>query len=105
MWSDYVNGYVYEFVAFVLQASQAYNITIDGGDKYNVPSGTIVTGMMGNAPPPGLTSYTETAIIGADDFNDDDTTLSNVFDTIVNLTRQVTPTCMSLVSLLSSFFC
>lgn len=105
MWSEYVNGYVYQFVASVLRASQAHNITIDGGVKYNVPSGSIVIDGIGNSSPPALTSYTTTAIIGADDFDDDDTTLSEVFDIFVNVTRQITPTCTFLDRHLSvSFF-
>lgn len=88
-------------MALVLQASQAHNITIEGGAKYNLPSGNIPTDGMGNAPPPGLTSYTSTAIIGADDFNDDSTTLNQVFDIIVNTTRYVSPTCASLNYFLS----
>ena len=104
MWSDYVNNHIYQLVAFVLQASQAHNITIDGGVKYNVPSGNIVIDGMGNTSPPNLTSYTTAAVIGVDDFNDDNTTLNGVFDIIVNTTRQITPTCMFLNSLLPVFF-
>lgn len=104
MWSDYVNGEIYQFVAFVLQASQAHNITIDGGAKYNVPSGSIVINGMGKTSTPNLTSYATAAIIGADDFNDDNTTLDGLFDIIVNTTRQVTPSCMFLVGLSSVFF-
>ena len=103
MWSDYVNGDVYQFVAFILQASQAHNITIDGGAKYNVPSGNIVIDRMGNTSPPNLTSYTPAAVIGADDFNDDDATIRGGFDLIVNITRQVTPACTFLDSLSSIF--
>ena len=102
-----MNGYVYQFVALVLQAAQAHNITIDGVANYNVPPGNITTDGTGNPSPPSLTSYTITAIIGADDFNDDNTTLNEVFDVIVNITRQVTPTCASLNDLLfiSSLTC
>ena len=102
MWSDYVNGEIYQFVAFVLQASKAHNITIDGGDKFDVPSGNFTGQEMGNSSP-NLTSYSTPAIIGADDFNDDNTTVTDLFDIIVNVTRQVTPTCAFPSSPLSSF--
>ncbi|KAF9785048.1 hypothetical protein BJ322DRAFT_1108516 [Thelephora terrestris] len=92
MWSDYVNGPIYQFVALALQAAQAHNITTDGGFKYNVPSGNITIDQTGNPPSPNLTSYTTAAIVGADDFNDDKTTITNLFDIIVNVTRQDTAT-------------
>jgi hypothetical protein len=93
-WSDRLNGDIYRFVAFILQASQAHGITIGGSDKYNVPSGNVTVDETGNEPPTStLTSYTTTAIIGADDFNDDNTTVTDLFDIIVGVTRQVTPTC------------
>ena len=34
-----MNTDIYAFVALVLQASQALNITIPGGKKYNIPTG------------------------------------------------------------------
>ena len=91
-WSDSVNGYIYQFVAFVLQAAQTHNITIDGGAKYNVPSGKITIDEIEIPSPLNDTSYTTAAVIGADDFNDENTTVKDLFDLIVNTTRQVTPT-------------
>ena len=94
-WSNRFNGDISRFVAFILQASQAHGITIDGSGKYNVPSGNVTMDETGNDPPSPstLTSYATTAIIGADDFTDDDTTVADLFDIIVGVTRQVTPTC------------
>lgn len=92
-WSSDMNGYVYQFVAFVLQASQVRGITIEGGAKYNVPSANITLIETGNPPPPDLTSYTGDATIGADDFNDDNVTITDLFDIVVDFTRRVTPTC------------
>jgi len=87
-----VNTDVYQIVALVLQASQAYNVTIGGGHKYNVPSGNI-TFDQSSLNQVSLTSYSVSAISGADDFNDDDTTIEDLFDDIVGITREVTPTC------------
>jgi len=99
-WSGYVNGFIYRFAGFVLQTSQARNITIDGIHNYIVPSGdfTISESLLreiGALPSPNLTSYTQSAISGADNFNDGDATIRDVFDMIVNNTREVTPTCKS----------
>ena len=88
-----MNGAIYDFVAFVLQASQAHNLTIDGGGKYNVPSKEITIDKSTFGSSPNLTSYALAAISGADDFNDDNTTIKDVFDIIVNNTREVTSTC------------
>lgn len=93
-----MNGYVYQFVGLVLQASRAYNVTIDGGAKYNVPPGEFTidqsfSSELGVTSSPNLTSYTEAAITGADDFSDDNTTIRDAFDIIVSITREVTPSC------------
>jgi hypothetical protein len=96
-WSEEVNGDVYTYVALVLQAAQALNITVPEGKKYNVPSGNFTFGYTGNTSSlASLTSYTEVAISGADDFSDDGVTIKDVFDLIVSNTREVTPTCTSL---------
>ena len=101
-WSPNVNGPIYEFVAFVLQASKAHNLTIDGGAKYNVPSEEVTIdkatlepflNWAGGDSSQDLTSYTIAAISGADDFNDDNTTITDLFNSIVNNTREVSPTC------------
>ena len=89
-WSQSVNTDVYAFVALVLQASQALNITLPGGQKYNVPSGNI---SIGDTIPLTLVSYSQAAISGADDFADGGVTAKDLFDVIVNNTREVTPTC------------
>ena len=88
-----MNSDIYTFVASILQIAQAHNVTVDGSARYNVPSGTIDASSLSDAPSPNLTSYTEAAIVGADDFNDGSTTITDVFDIIVNITRQATPTC------------
>ena len=96
-----MNAYVYQLVTVVLQTAQAHNVTVPGGEKYNVPSVNI-TDPAGpvdpsTVPPTNLTSYTTTAISGADDFEDDKITIKDVFDIIVQTTRKVTPTCMFLI--------
>ena len=90
-WSESVNTDVYQFVTYILQTAQANNVTIDGGVKYNVPPGQVTTD--GAAVPQNLTSYSLVAISGADDFNDGDATIKDLFDVIVNNTREATPTC------------
>ena len=108
-----MNSVIYEFVAFVLQSAQAHNITIDGGAKYNVPSERVTIDKaafeaflneIGAVPAKNMTSHALTAISGADNFNDDNTTIRDVFDIIVNNTREVTPTCKSSVIRLSVHF-
>ena len=90
-----MNGFLYDFVGLLLQASQAHNVAVPGGRKYNVPSenitidDTIITSF------PNVTSYALAAISGADDFNDGNTTIRDIFDIIVENTREVTPTCKS----------
>ena len=100
MWSQSVNGYIYQFVALILQIAQANNVTVPGGGTYNVPSVNITdpTGPVdpGTTPVSNLTSYTTAAVIGADDFGNGKTTINDVFDMIVQVTRNVTPTCMFL---------
>jgi len=88
-----VNEVTYNFVASVLQTSQAHNVTIDGGDKYNVPSEEAIIDESIFGPGQSLTSHALEAISGADNFNDDNTTIREVFDSLVNNTREVTPTC------------
>jgi len=98
-----VNSDVYQFAAVVLQTSQAYDITIDGNHKYNVPSGNITIDQpsLDQSGATSLTSYAQAAIAGADDFNDDDTTIKDLFDIIVGITREVTPTCK--ISIIRSY--
>ena len=91
-WSENVNGFLYEFVALVLQASRAHNITIPGCPKYNVPSGKIAIDKAVATYYPNKTSYSEAAIAAADDFNDDNTTIRDIFDIVVEDTRELTPT-------------
>lgn len=97
-----MNSYIYEFVLFTLQTAQARNVTIDGGSKYNVPPNEITAGKttfksflsgIGAASSPNLTSHALDAISGADNFNDENVTITDVFDIIVNNTREVSPTC------------
>ena len=98
-WSGSVNNDIYPLVALILQIAQAHNITIDGGAKYNVPSTvdkSFLNGI-GAAAPANLTSYSTTAISGADTLVDDSVTIKDVFDVIVNITREVTPTCEAFI--------
>ena len=95
-WSESVNTDVYQFVTYILQTAQANNVTIGGGVKYNVPSGQATideTFLSGAAVPQNSTSYSVVAISGADNFNDDDVTIKDLFDAVVNITREITPTC------------
>jgi hypothetical protein len=80
-------------VGLVLQASQAHNVSVPCGRKYNVPSEKITIEDTGASFYP---NYTEVAIAGADDFNDGSTTIRDIFDYIVEVTREVTPTCKHL---------
>ena len=93
-----MNTYVYDVVALVLQSAQAHNITVPGGDKYSVPPENITDSISSIVSDSGtvsnLTVYSITAIIGADDFRDNQKTIEEVFDIIVQTTREITPTCM-----------
>ena len=91
MWSDYINGDLYQFVGLILQAAEAHNVTVGGGSKYNVPSGSLTFPSVPATQ--NLTSYSLSAIAGADDLDDDSVTVRDVFDTIVDITREITPTC------------
>ena len=96
-WNQSVNTYVYEFVAVVLQSAQAHNVTVPGGDKYNVPSENIADPtpptVLRSGPVLNLTDYSTAAIIGTDGFRDNQTTIKDIFGVIVQITREVTPTC------------
>ena len=87
-----MNSGLYQIAALVLQTAQAHNVTIPGGKRYNVPSGNITIDN-DTASTPTLTSYSTTAISGADDFRDNNTEIKDLFDTIVEITRDITPTC------------
>ena len=86
-----MNTDVYSFVALVLQAAQALNITVPGGHKYNVPIGNFTISDIIGTSTPTLASYSSVAISGADDFNDGSVTIKDIFDIIVRNTREVTP--------------
>lgn len=88
-----MNGETYDWVVFILQTAQAHNITIDGSGKYNVPSEKITLDTSAFESSQNLTSYATAAISGADDFNDDNTTIKDMFDMVVNNTRETVPTC------------
>ena len=93
-----MNTFVYEIVVLVLQSAQAHNVTVPGGNKYNVPPENIPNPISSIVPGSGtvsnLTIYSPAAIIGADDFRDNQTTIEDIFDIIVQTTREITPTCM-----------
>ena len=93
-----MNTYLYEVVALVLQSAQAHNITFPEGEKYNVPSENITDptppAVPGTGPVSNLTAYSMEAIAGADDFRDNQTTIKDIFDIIVQTTREITPTGM-----------
>ena len=94
-----MNTDIYQTVAVILQTAQAHNVTVPGGAKYNVPSGNITADLTmptqpGAGPRSNLTSYSTAAIVGADDYKDSQVTIKDLFDIIVQNTREVTPTCM-----------
>ena len=93
-----MNTYIYEVVALVLQSAQAHNITVPGCDKYNIPFENITDPIppttLASDPASNLTVYSMAAIIGADEFRDNQTTIKDFFDLIVQTTREITPTCM-----------
>jgi hypothetical protein len=94
VWSESANGIIYQVVCLILQAAEAHNITVGGGSKYNVPSGNFTTNLPSvPTTSQNLTSYALAAIAGADNFNDDNVIVRDVFDIIVDVTREVTPTC------------
>ena len=93
LWGSFTNTYLYEGVGYILQAAQAHNITIDGGAKYNIPSKAFTINEGTGDTSQNSTSYAMTAISGADDFNDNNARIKDVFDIVVNTTREVTPTC------------
>ena len=96
-WAEHCNNEVYQLIGLILQTAAAHNVTLDGDAKFNVPSEKFAldeSRLGGNGAAPGaLTSYSSAAIAGADNFNDASATISDVFDIIVENTRQVTPTC------------
>jgi len=96
-WAEHCNNEVYQLIGLIHQTALARNVTLDGSLKINVPSGEFTfdksgLGKSGAALGP-LTSYSPAAIAGADNFNDDSATISDVFDSIVENTRDITPTC------------
>ena len=92
LWSQNVNGFVYEIVVLILQTARVHNVTIPGRKKYSVPSGNITIDNDA-ASTPTLSPYSIVAITGADRFRDDNTRVKDIFDTFVEITRDITPTC------------
>ena len=96
-WAEHCNNEVYQIIGLILQTAAAHNVTLGGDTKFDVPSGKFALDKSrlggSGAAPGGLISYSSVAIAGADNFNDDSVTISDVFDFIVENTRQVTPTC------------
>ena len=89
-----MNSYFYPAVAYILQLARAHNVAVPGGRRYNVPSENITNPISADdIYPPGLTSYTQMAISGADDVGDSKTTVGDIFDLTVDNTRDVSPTC------------
>ena len=90
-----MNDEVYPTLVNILQIAQAHNVTAPEGRHYNVPSDNFPDPILQefSSPESDLTSYSQVAIAGADDFWDDNTTIKDIFDIIVETTRDVTPTC------------
>jgi pimeloyl-ACP methyl ester carboxylesterase len=96
-WAEHCNGDVYDLIRDIHKIARANNVTLEGGPVINIPPETSNTGrsllrrISGRAPG-ALVSYSSAAIAGADNFNDASATVSNVFDMIVENTRDITPT-------------
>ena len=89
-----MNNEVYPVLVSLLQLAQAQNVPVPGGRHYNLPSQNITHPIPPDViSPPGLTSYAWVAISSADDFEDSKTTIKDIFDIIVETTREVTATC------------
>ena len=89
-----MNGGFYPAAVYILQLARAHNVIVPGGRRYNVPSGNTTNPISpDDVSPPGLSSYSYAAISGADDFGDSKTTIRDIFDLIVEITREVSPTC------------
>ena len=73
-----MNSLLCEYAAFILQPSQAYN----------VPSES-VTFDNANTDYPDRTPYSQMAISRADNFNDGNTTIRDVFDIVAKATPRV----------------
>ena len=98
MWAKYCNNEIYQAIGLIYQTAQAHNVTLDGGLNINITPGEFAIDKSPlsriSARAPGvLSSYSSAAIAGADNFNDGGVTINDVFDLIVENTRQVTPTC------------
>jgi len=93
-WATHCNNDVYPLIALIHQTAQAHNITLKTGLKINVPSEKVTFDKrrLEKRAPGALTSYSQAAIAGADNTHDGSATVSDVFDTIVANTRQITPT-------------
>ena len=89
-----MNGMFYSTAVYILQLAQTHNVAVPGGRRYNTPSENIANPISPNdISPPNLNSYTGVAIPGADDVGDSKMTIRDIFDFIVDLTRDVSPTC------------
>jgi hypothetical protein len=92
-WSAYANDEAYHLLILIFQAANALNIQIGG--NYQIPSGTVQADTPATSSAQTLTSHTFDGVIGADDFFDTDNhvVMKDVLDEIIDVTRNVSPTC------------
>ena len=90
-WSLSLTYVLYPTVVSILQIAQAHGVTVPGGRQYNVPSDNVTDPILKgyNTPESNLFSYSLVAIAGADDFGDSNTAINDIFDFIVETTRNV----------------
>ena len=99
LWSTFANEQAFRLLILIFQAAQALNLPYN--ETYYVPSETVnhsaslfVSGTSGN-PAKNPTNYAFEAITGADNFVDieNHVVMKDVLDEIVDVARNVTPTC------------
>ena len=73
---------------------EAHNIAVCEGSQYTVPSGNFTFNFPSvPATSENLNPYLQAAICGAGNSNHDNVMVRDVLDTIVNIIREITPTC------------
>lgn len=104
LWSGFANEALYPLVINLFQVAQAHNVPLsdDKSIVYHVPSETVEFDPYlmwpGLYPPGTLRSFVFDAVVGADNTNDTWVTMRDVFDVLVDTTRNISPTCKRFVS-------
>jgi hypothetical protein len=91
VWNSFINDEAYPLLVVIFQAAKALNIS--SGGNYTIPS-TVIT-LNPDSPPTTLRSHTFEAVLGADNYLDVENrvVMKDVLTEIVNITRNVSPTC------------